>query len=185
MSRRQKDPLRPLTRGEYAQLAHLTRAQSEPAATVAPAKALLAVAAGQDYSAAARAAGRRSGAAVAQLVARFNQTGLAALQPRHGGGCAPAYGPREQERILAEVHRTPDRERDGTAVWSLTTRQRALRRAPDGLPAVSTYTIWGVLHAAGLSWQRDRSWCDTGVAQRTRKDGPVTGHDPDAHAKKA
>jgi transposase len=185
MSRRQKDPLRPLTTSEYAQLAHLSRAQSEAAAMVARATALLAVAAGQDYTAAARAAGRRSGDAVAQLVARFNQTGLAALQPRHGGGRGPAYGPREQDRILAEVRRTPDREREGTAVWSLTTLQRALRRAPDGLPTVSTYTIWWVLHAAGLSWQRDRSWCDTGVAQRKRKEGLVTVHDPDAHAKKA
>jgi transposase len=185
MSRRQKDPLRPLTTGEYAQLAHLSRAQSEPAATVAHAKALLAVAAGQDYTAAAQAAGRRRGDAVAQLVARFNQTGLAALQPRHGGGCAPAYGPREQARILAAVRRTPDREKDGTAVWSLSTLQRALRCAPDGLPAVSTYTIWCVLHAAGLSWQRDRSWCETGSALRKRTSGTVTVHDPDAQAKKA
>jgi transposase len=185
MSRRQKEPLRPLTAVEYTQLAHLSRTQSEPAAKVAHAKALLAVAAGQHYTAAARAAGRRSGDAVSQLVARFNQTGLAALQPRHGGGAAPAYGPAEQARILAEVRRTPDREADGTATWSLTTLQRALRRAPDGLPQVSTYTIWCVLHDAGLSWQRDRSWCETGSALRKRTSGTVTVHDPDATAKKA
>jgi hypothetical protein len=109
---------------------------------------------------------------------------LTALQPGHGGGPAKGYGVREQARILAEVRRAPDREADGTATWSLTTLQRALRRAPDGLPRVSTYTIWSVLHEAGLTWQRDRSWCETGSALRKRKSGTVTVHDPDAIPKK-
>jgi transposase len=185
MSRRQKEPLRPLTSEEYRQLAHLARTQSAPAAQVAPAKALLAVAAGQPYQDAARAAGRRSGDAVAQMVARFNHTGLAAVQPRHGGGPTPRYGAAEQARILAEARRVPDREQDGTATWSLTTLRAALRRAVAGLPQVSTFTIWRVLHGAGLTWQRDRSWCDTGTAQRKRKDRTVSVHDPDAAAKKA
>ncbi len=47
--------------------------------------------------------------------------------------------------MLAELQRTPDRERDGTATWSLTTLQNALRRTPDGLPTISTYTIWTTL----------------------------------------
>ena len=184
MPRRQKQPLRPLTPIEQAHLERVSRAQSAPAAPVAPATALLAVAAGQRVTAAARAAGRRSGDAVAQLVARFNRLGLAALQPGHGGGQPQRYAPSEQERILQEVRRPPDRERDGTATWSLSTLQRALRRAPDGLPQVSTYTIWCVLHDAGYSWQRDRSWCETGSAVRKRKAGTVTVHDPDAAAKK-
>ena len=93
------------------------------------------------FSAAARAAGRRSGDAVAQLVTRFHRKGLVALDGRQGGRPPIQYGPVEQERILHEFHRTPDRERDGTATWSLTTLQRALRRAADGLPKVSTATI--------------------------------------------
>jgi transposase len=185
MSRRQKEPLRPLTAEEYSQLEHLARTQSAPAAQVAHAKALLAVAGGHPYQDAARAAGRRSGDAVAQVVARFNHTGLAAVQPRHGGGPTPRYGAAAQARILAEARRAPDREQDGTATWSLTTLQRALRHASDGLPQVSTFTIWHVLHEAGLTWQRDRSWCQTGEAQRKRKDETVSVHDPDAAAKKA
>jgi transposase len=185
MSRRQKEPLRPLSPDEYTQLEHTSRAQSAPAAQVAHAKALLAVAAGQPYQDAARMAGRRSGDAVSQLVARFNRRGLVALQPGHGGGPAPTYGAAAQARILAEVRRTPDREEDGTASWSLSTLQRVLRRAPDGLPQVSTFTIWWVLHDGGLSWQRDRSWCETGEALRKRKDTTVIVHDLDAPAKKA
>ncbi len=185
MPRPQKDPLRPLTVEEHTALERLSRAQTEPAARVARAKALLAVAAGRSFTDAARAAGRTSGDAVAHLVARFNREGLTTLSPGHGGGQPKRYTPMEQERILREVRRVPDREIDGTGAWSLTTLQRALRQAVDGLSSVSTATIWNVLHDAGFRWQRDRSWCETGVVVRKRKSGPVTVIDPDAVAKKS
>jgi transposase len=184
MSRRGKDPLRALTGDERDRLDQLGRATNAPAGVVARARALVAVADGSSYTEAARRVGRRSGDAVAELVGRFNQEGLAAVEPRHGGGPSVTYGPTERERILAAVRRTPDREQDRTATWSLTTLQRALRTAEDGLPAVSTYTIWCVLHEADLSWQRDRSWCHTGQAKRRRKAGEVEVHDPDATVKR-
>jgi transposase len=173
MAGRQHEPLRPLTADERAELARIARASSDQAARVARAKGLLAVADGASFAAAARAAGRRSRVAVAQLVARFNRDGLAAVDPRHGGGPPCRYGVAEQERILREFHRTPDREQDGTATWSLKTLQRALREAPDGLPAVSTWTILVTLWEAGYTWQANRTWCHTGTAQRKRKDGTV------------
>lgn len=141
MTSLKKDPLRPLTSAEQAALEHMGRSQSALSSQVARARALLAVAAGASHSAAARQVGRRPGDAVAPLVTRFNQHGLSALQPRHGGGPRPTYGAAERERILAEVRRVPQRREDGTATWSLTTLQRAWRRAEDGLPYVSTYTI--------------------------------------------
>ncbi len=76
----------------------------------------------------------------------------------------PTYTGVARERILAEVHRTPGLEQDGTATCSLWTLQRTLRRATGGQPRVSTYTIWRVLHEGGLSWQKDRSWGFTGGA---------------------
>ena len=184
MPRPQKEPLRPLTPDERAQLEPLSRSHTEPAARVARAKALLAVAEGHRFTAAAHLAGRRSGDAVAQLVARFNREGPVALESGHGGGQPKRYTQPEHERILRELRRAPDRDADGTATWSLATLQRALRRAPGGLPAVSTYTIWRVLHEAGIRWGKDRSWCETGTAVRKRKSGTVTVTDPDAGAKK-
>ena len=184
MPQRPKDPLRPLTADERLRLERLARSHTEPAAHVARAKALLAVADGQQFTAAARAAGRRSGDAIAHLVARFNREGLAAVPPRHGGGQPKRYTAAEQARILHEVQRPPDRDTDRTATWSLTSLRRALRQAPDGLPGVRTDTIWCVLRDAGFTWQRDRSWCQTGAVVRKRKRGPVTVHDPAAEAKK-
>jgi transposase len=184
MAGHQKDPLRPLALDEHTYLEQLSRSRVEPAAHVARAKELLAVAAGSSYEAAARAAGRRSGDAVAHLVARFNRDGVAAIAERHGGGQPKRYTATEQERILREMRRAPDRDQDRTATWSLTTLQRVLRHAPDGLPTVSTYTIWWVLHDAGFTWQKDRSWCETGAVLRKRKSETVVVHDPDATPKK-
>src|SRR5688572_21609198 len=234
MAAPQQTPLRPLTAAERRLLTQIARAPSERADRVARATALLAVADGASFAAAARAAGRRAGDAVAKLVARFDAEGLAALDARHGGGPPVRYGsaeaerilrearrppdragtpgprrgaprpaggwpppdPRhgagppvrygsaEAERILREARRPPDRATDGTATWSLTTLQRALRSAPDGLPTVSTFTILRVLHDAGLTWQRDRTWCQTGVVLRKRKAGVVEGIDPATGAKR-
>src|SRR6266542_2533999 len=85
---------------------------------------------------------------------------------------------------VARARPVPDREQDGTATWSLTTLQRALRRAPDGLPGVSTWTILRTLWDAGYSWQARRTWCPTGTAQRKRTDGTVVAvTDPDTTPK--
>jgi hypothetical protein len=71
MTRRQKDPLRPLTEEERNLLIRISRSHAEPASHVARAKALLAVVEGKSYTEAAKVAGRRSGDAVSQLVWRF------------------------------------------------------------------------------------------------------------------
>jgi transposase len=185
MSRRKKDPLRPLTEVERAELTRLSRSQATPAVQVARATMILAVADGDDYQQAAHAAGRRSGDAVSHLVARFNAEGLAALPPRHGGGQSRTYDHVSRERVLQEVRRQPTPQADGTATWSLSTLRTALRKAPDGLPKVATSTIWEVLHQAGLSYQRSRTWCPTGTALRKRKAGTVLVTDPDAESKKS
>ena len=185
MTRRRKDPLRTLSPDERRHLARLRRSSAAPAVHVARATVLLAVAAGADYQTAARAAGRKSGDAVSHLVARFNREGLAALDPRHAGGRVPTYDAAARDRVLREASRSPTPDADGTATWSLTTLQRALRTAPDGLPKVSTFTIWCVLREAGYTFQRTRTWCPTGTAIRNRKAGVATVSDPDADPKKS
>ena len=132
MTRRQKHPLRELTAEERQDLERVSRASSESAARVARAKALLAVAQGLSYTAAAQASGRRSGDAVSQLVERFNQEGLTALTPRHGGGAKPQYGVGQRQQIVELAQQAPNLETDGVSQWSLSTLQRRLRAQEDG-----------------------------------------------------
>jgi molybdenum-dependent DNA-binding transcriptional regulator ModE len=184
MGRPPKEPLREITAEERSILERIARASSERADRVSRARMLLSVAEGGTFTGAARSVGRRSNDAVAELVKRFNREGIPAIDPRHGGGHQVEYGPQEAERILREFRRRPNPEGDGTATWSLTTLQKALRRAEDGLPKVSTWTILRVLHTAGYTFQQDRTWCETGKVKRKRKGETVEVIDPQAEQKR-
>lgn len=182
-ARQRRHEVAVLSEADEAELEQLSRSGSAPAAWVARAKAIGWVRRGASYAEAARRIGQKDGRGVRALVKRFNAEGLEALRPRHGGGYHK-YSEAEYGRILAEATRPPRAETDGTNHWSLTSLQRALREAPDGLPEVSTETIGRVLHDAGYSWQADRTWCRTGEVQRMRKAGRVTVIDADTEAKK-
>ncbi|MBE3115993.1 helix-turn-helix domain-containing protein [Candidatus Bathyarchaeota archaeon] len=184
MTRRKKDPLRTLTEEEKIWLERISRSHSEPAVHVAHAKEILAVAAGRSYTEAAQLAGKKSGDSVSHLVERFNQESMQAIQPKHGGGPEVKYSAVERERVLTEARRQPDPEKDGTNTWSLTTLQKALHKAPEGLANISRERIWVILQEAGFRWQKSRSWCETGQVARKRKRGVVTVVDADATPKK-
>ena len=178
----QREPLRRLSRTERAALQRIAQSPSERVDQVRRASALLAVARTGVFIHAAREAGLRSGTTVADLVARFNRHGLAAVHIADGRGRRPSYSLRARAQIVATAQREPDRRTEGTATWSLTTLQRALRAA--GLPRVGTSTIRRVLQDAGSSYQRTRTWCPTGTAQRKRKAGVVTVVDPETERKR-
>jgi transposase len=182
MATMQKERLRPLTMAEQRELKRITQASSERVDRVKRATAVLAVAGGQSFSAAARAAGYRSPGAVTYLVRRFNRVGLAVLEIAAGRGRPLTYDAAARARIVATAQRPPDRKADGTATWSLSTLERTVRR--EGLPRIGATTIRRVLHDAGSSYQRTRTWCPTGTAQRKRKAGVVQVVDPRTEEKR-
>src|SRR3954464_11531290 len=101
MSRRQNDPLRPLTADERQELTRLSRSLSAPAAQVERARALLAIAGGASYTAGPPPVGRRHTETISAWISRFNRDGLAAVRPGHGGSARIYYGADAQHRILA------------------------------------------------------------------------------------
>src|SRR5712691_1971553 len=167
-----KEDLRALTSTEQATLEQLTKRTSERVDRVRRARALLAVARGERFATAARAAGLRSATTVANLVCRFNRHGLSAVRIRAGRGRKPTYDAAARAQIIATAQRPPARRADGTATWSLSTLQRALRKS--AYPRLGATTIRRVREEAGSSYQRTRRWCPTGTAQRKRKSGVVT-----------
>jgi len=178
----QREPLRRLSRSERTALERIVRRNSERVDVVRRANALLGVARTGVFIHAAPEAGLPSGTTVADLVARFNRHGLAALCIATGRGRRATYSASERARIVAIAQRQPNRRTDGTATWSLSTLRRSLRRA--GLARVGTSTIRRVLQDAGSSYQRTRTWCPTGTAQRKRKSGVVTVVDPTTEEKR-
>lgn len=183
MATPRKESMRSLTEPERAALTRIAKATSERADRVRRATALLAVADGQPDARAAHQAGFRGGSAVAALIRRFNRVGLAALAIAAGRGRRPTSDPAARAQIVATAQRPPDRKTDGTATWSLGTLERTLRR--DRFPQLGATTIRPVLEDAGSSYQRTRTWCPTGTAQRKRKAGVVTVVDPQTEEKRA
>lgn len=182
MSQRQKYPLRALSQQEERELSRVTKATSERLDVIHRATALLAVANGYNFTKAAHQAGLKSGDGVSKLVKRFNEHGLAALLIAPGRGRKRTYTSEQQARILAEVQRSPDREADQTATWSLSTLRKVLRKS--GFSQISNETIRHILHEHGYSYQQSRTWCRTGYALRKRKSGTVTVYDPQTPEKK-
>ncbi len=182
MAQPQKEPLRALSEQEERELQRLAKATSERLDVVRRAQALVAVAGGKPFTEAAQEAGLKSGKGVGKLVKRFNTGGLAALSIAAGRGRKPTYTSEQHARMLAEVQREPDREKDQTATWSLLLLRTALRK--EALPSVARETIRQVLHEAGYSYQRTRTWVRTGYALRIRKSGTVITYDEQTPEKK-
>src|SRR6516162_7660763 len=123
MSRRKRDPLRPLTDDELSSLTRLSRSQVAPAVEVARAKIFLAVAAGGDYQQAARLAGRaRPPRGQARADARGRRDGdLVAGHPEEGAPIGSRWASqgrdlddlaglaRGRTELPAEPHLVPDR----------------------------------------------------------------------------
>ena len=182
MATPQKERLRPVTAEEWAALERIVRASSERVDRVRRATAVLTVAQGASFAHAARQAGFRSGTTIAGLVGRFNQYGLRALNIAAGRGRKPTYDPAARARVVATAQRPPERKTDGTATWSLSTLERTLRR--EAFPRLGATTIRRVLEEAGSSYQKTRTWCPTGTAERKRKSGIVRVTDPQTEAKR-
>src|SRR4051794_10562879 len=178
----QKERLRPLMIAEQRELKRITKASSERFDRVKRATAVLAVAGGQSFSAAARGGGVQRPGAGTYLGRGFNQGGRGGPKIGAGRGRRPTYDALARARIVATAQRSPDRKVDGTGTWSLSTLERTLRR--EGLPRVGATTIRRVLHDAGSSYQRTRTWCPTGTAQRKRKAGVVQVVDPKTEEKR-
>jgi transposase len=181
MGRPRKEELRGLEEEERYELKRVEKATSERIDAVKRAKALLLVAGGAPFSTAGQKAGL-SGEAVAQLVRRFNQRGLVVLEIAPGRGRKPTYTSEQRSRVLWELQREPDRDKDQTATWSLLLLRNALRKS--SLPHIGAETIRHILHEAGYTYQRTRTWVRTGYALRKRKSGTVTTYDPETPEKK-
>ena len=125
------------------------------------------MASGKSLLEASRSQGFKDGDTASSLVHRFNLEGLGALIPRHAGGPVVEYDVEAQKRILSLASSSPDLEHHGTNTWSLTTLQAVLRE--EGMPRISTHTIWKTLSENGLSWRGQARK----ASRPARRAGPV------------
>jgi transposase len=179
----QKEPLRMLSEQERQELQQIVHATSERMDVIKRARALLAVAKGQSFRAAASEAGFASSDTICHLVARFNRQGLLALLIAAGRGRKPTYSHQDRQKIVETFKSEPVRKVDASATWSLSLLEQKLRET--GLPKVGASTIGRTLHQAGYAYGQSRTWCQTGTVLRKRKEGVVHVQDPKTEEKKA
>lgn len=179
MGRPPKNPLRILKNKEKTELERVSRSYTENFERVARAKALLAVNQGHTYQEAAFLSGRKSDQAVSNLVLRFNQRGLDALNSLHSGGFKVIYGPKEKQQVLDLVSQ---KREGGSPHWSLSLIQACLEETPLG--HIGRKTIWEILREEGYRFQKSRTWINTGKVMRKRNGKLVEVEDPDKKAKK-
>ena len=183
MPKPQKEPLREFSEQEKQELQRIVRATSERMDVIKRARALLAVASGRGFSAAAREAGFASSDTVCHLVTRFNRQGFLALLIAAGRGRKPTYSQQEREKVVEALKAEPMRKVDASATWSLSLLQHKLRETD--FPKMGASTIGRVLHQAGYVYGQSRTWCQTGTVLRKRKEGVVRVQDPKTEEKKA
>ena len=111
MSRHRNDPLRPLTADERQDLTRLSRSPSAPAAQGERARALLAIADGASYTAAAHQVGRRHTETISAWVSRFSRDGLAAVRPGHGAARGSAMALTRSSAFWPNGHARPNASR--------------------------------------------------------------------------
>jgi transposase len=92
---------------------------------------------------------------VRKVIHAFNEEGFSSLDPDYRGGRPKKTTPAERDRIVAVARARPDTQGVPLTRWSLPKLRDHL--ATIGVE-VCAETLRGILHGAGLSHQRTRSW---------------------------
>ncbi len=124
---------------------------------------------------------------VRKVIHAFNERGFDSLDPDYRGGRPKKTTPAERDRVVSIARARPDHQGVALTRWSLA--KLAAHLADVGVE-VSAETLRQVLHGAGLSHQRTRSWKqspDPHFAERAERvlslyreppaDGPVVCFD--------
>jgi transposase len=93
---------------------------------------------------------------VREVIHAFNEQGFAALDPKWSGGRPAKFGPAARDLICRIARATPSALGQPFTTWSLTKLVSYLRE--HHRLTISTETARRVLHKAGITWQRTKTW---------------------------
>ncbi|ALG06405.1 transcriptional regulator [Kibdelosporangium phytohabitans] len=93
---------------------------------------------------------------VREVIHAFNDLGFAALDPKWSGGRPRKFGPAARQLICRIAQANPAGLGQPFTTWSLT--KLAAYLAEHHWLRVSTETIRQILRAAGITWQRTKTW---------------------------
>nr|WP_235433311.1 IS630 family transposase [Protofrankia coriariae] len=95
---------------------------------------------------------------VRDVIHRFNETGLACLDPRWAGGRPRLLRPDDEDFVVATATARPARLGLPFTHWSLRKLVAYLRRAPGRVIRIGRETLRALLARRGVSVQRTKTW---------------------------
>ncbi|WP_027944756.1 IS630 family transposase [Amycolatopsis taiwanensis] len=93
---------------------------------------------------------------VREVIHAFNDSGFAALDPKWSGGRPPKFGPVARDLVCRIGRSDPQGLGLPFTGWSLTKLAAYLRQRHRLI--ISTESVRRILHEAGISWQRTKTW---------------------------
>src|SRR3954464_14651556 len=93
---------------------------------------------------------------VRKVIHAFNQQGFASLDPDYRGGRPKKTTPELRDEIVAVARARPDTQGVALTRWSI--EKLAAHLAEQQIAVISPTALRALLDAAGLSFQRTRSW---------------------------
>jgi transposase len=93
---------------------------------------------------------------VRKVIHDFNDRGFAALDPDYRGGRPKTVTPEQRDAVVAVARARPDTQGVALTRWSIEKLARHL--AEQQIALISPTALRALLEAAGLSFQRTRSW---------------------------
>ena len=93
---------------------------------------------------------------VRKVIHDFNERGMASLRPRYRGGCPRPITSDQRQRIVSVAGARPGHQGVALTRWSLP--RLSIYLCDEGIVDVSARHLGALLAAAGLSFQRTRTW---------------------------
>ena len=106
---------------------------------------------------------------VREVIHRFNEMGLACLDPRWAGGRPRRISAEDEAFILATATARPESLGQPFTRWSLRKLAGYLGRSPDRIVQVSPERLRQILHSHGVTFQRTKTWKESTDPDRDAK----------------
>jgi transposase len=160
--------VRRLTDAEGQRLQRIVRRGTGSAVRLRRAMVILASAGGNTVPAIARLV-QADEDSVREVIHRFNEMGLACLDPRWAGGRPRRISVDDEEFIVATATARPESLGQPFTCWSLRKLAAYLGRNPDRLVRIGRERLRQILHAHEITFQRTKTWKESTDPDRDAK----------------
>ncbi|MQY40735.1 hypothetical protein SRB17_87680 [Streptomyces sp. RB17] len=106
---------------------------------------------------------------VREVIHRFNETGLACLDPRRAGGRPRLLKPDDEDLVVQTATTRPTKLGQPFTLWSIRKLAAYLRRLPGRIIRIGREALRCLLRRRGITFQRTKTWKESPDPDRDSK----------------